>query len=159
MELLKTCENPRIKRNTKKIGDISETMVLAAFVRAGYKVSIPFGEDNRYDFIIDRDGILSRVQVKTGRLRKGVVLFNCYSSHTHRKGIACRPYTGEIEYFAVYCPDTNETYLLRSDAFKVARGSLRVCPAKNGQQKGLHWAADHVLSSTVPAENGAADED
>jgi hypothetical protein len=50
-------------------------------VRAGYLVSIPFGEDHRYDLVVEKDGILSRVQVKTGRLRNGVVMFNCYSSH------------------------------------------------------------------------------
>jgi hypothetical protein len=124
---------------------MSEAMVLAALIKAGYKVSIPFGEDNRYDFIIDRDGILSRVQVKTGRLRKGVVIFNCYSSHTHRNGPACRPYTGEIEYFAVYCPDTDETYMIGSDIKSVTIGSLRVCAPKNGQIKKLRWAADYRL--------------
>ena len=81
--------------------------VMLALVAAGYRVAIPFGEDQRYDLIIEKDNVLSRVQVKTGRLRKGVVMFNCSSSHAHRGGVACRVYTGEIEYFGVYCPDTN----------------------------------------------------
>jgi len=98
-----------VKRNTKRKGEISELRVMHDLVRAGYLVSIPFGEDHRYDLIIEKDTVLSRVQVKTGRLRKGVVLFNCYSSHTHRGGSACRVYTGQVEYFGVYCPDNNCT--------------------------------------------------
>jgi hypothetical protein len=70
------------------------------FVRAGYLVSIPFGENHRYDLIIEKDFVLSRVQVKTGRLRKGVVIFNCFSSHTHRGGVATPLYKGEVEYAA-----------------------------------------------------------
>jgi len=32
-----------IKRNTKRIADVSEIMVLGALIRAGYYVSIPLG--------------------------------------------------------------------------------------------------------------------
>jgi len=45
-----------IKRNTKRIGDISEAAVIWALVRMGYNISIPFGENHRYDVLID-DGI------------------------------------------------------------------------------------------------------
>ncbi len=54
-------------------------MVLGALMRAGYFVSIPFGENHRYDLIAGKDNALYRVQVKTGRLRKGAILFACYS--------------------------------------------------------------------------------
>jgi hypothetical protein len=76
---------PKQKRNTKSVGDLSEVMVIAALVRAGYLVSIPFGENHRYDVIAD-DGVqLLRIQVKTGRLRGGAINFWCRSSHQHRR--------------------------------------------------------------------------
>ena len=150
-----------VKRNTKRVGDISELRVMLALVNDGYRVAIPFGEDQRYDLIIEKDNVLSRVQVKTGRLRKGAILFNCYSSHTHRGGAACRMYTGEIEYFGVYCPDTRGVYLLPLDEVTVQQGALRVVPPKNGQVKGLRWAERYLLEpgresdcgrSTVPEQ-------
>ncbi len=101
----------QVKRNTKRIGDISEIMVLGALVRAGYYVSVPFGENQRYDLIAEKDCKLFRVQVKTGRLRKGAILFACYSSHAHRGG-SMRRYAGEIDFFGVYCPDVDGTYLV-----------------------------------------------
>src|SRR5579864_8815593 len=140
------------KRNTKRKGDISELRVMLALVAAGYRVAIPFGEDQRYELIIEKDNVLSRVQVKTGRLRKGVVLFNCFSSHTHRGGAACRMYTGEVEYFGVYCPDTDSVYLLPLADIAVQRGTLRVVPAKHGQTKKMRWANDFLLE---PGRDGA----
>jgi hypothetical protein len=84
------------KRDTKSIGDLSEVMVLAALVRAGYRVSIPFGENHRYDVIADDGAQLLRIQVKTGRLRGGAINFMCSSSHQHRRSgpTASRPYFG-----------------------------------------------------------------
>ena len=62
------------KRNTKLTGDISELRVLAALVEAGYHVWLPYGENHRADVVMeDGDGRLYRVQVKTGRLRGGVI--------------------------------------------------------------------------------------
>ena len=134
-----------MKRNTKRVGDLSELRVMCDLVRAGYLVSIPFGEDHRYDLVIERDFILSRVQVKTGRLRNGAVIFNCYSSHSHRGGPTCRPYIGEVEYFGVFCPDTDCTYLIPLSDMPVQQGNLRVNATRNGQMKGLRWADDYIL--------------
>lgn len=118
-------------------------MVIAELTRAGYSVAVPLGENNRYDLIAEIDGILARVQVKTGRLRRGAVIFNCFSSHSHRNGTACRPiyqrsgvfwsllpgvgggvvhadrnerlrtYRGAIKFFGVYCPGVEGVYLIQ----------------------------------------------
>ena len=130
-----------VKRNTKRTGDLSELRLMHDLVRAGYLVSIPFGEDHRYDLVIEKNGVFSRVQVKTGRLRKGVVLFNCYSSHTHRGGAACRRYTNEIDYFGVYCPELDATYLVPIADVPVTKGVL------NRQWTG----AKAALGQAVPA--------
>jgi hypothetical protein len=63
-------------RDTKSIGDLSEMAVALALARTGYLVSRPVGENRRYDLIIDKGGVLSRVQVKTGRLRNGAIVFH-----------------------------------------------------------------------------------
>jgi hypothetical protein len=134
-----------VKRNTKRIGDISELRVMHDLVRAGYLVSIPFGEDHRYDLVIEKDGKFESVQVKTGRLRNGVIIFNCYSSHTHRGGSACRGYAAEIDYFGVYCPQLDATYLIPIAEFPVLHGMLRVEPARNGQRRKMRWAQQYLL--------------
>jgi hypothetical protein len=139
-----------MKRSTKAVGILSEIMVIAELTCAGHSVAVPLGENNRYDLIAEIDGVLARVQVKTGRLRKGAVIFNCYSSHTHRNGTACRPYTNEVEYFGVYCRELEAVYLVGiSDPARVT-GSLRVHPAHNRQTRGIRWASDYTLNGLRP---------
>ena len=140
----------RPKRNTKSVGDRSEVEVMAALARAGYLISIPFGENHRYDLIVEKDGVLSRIQVKTGRLRDGVILFSPWSSHSHRNGPFCRPYSGEIESFAVYCPDVDATFIVPVGDVRMS-GSLRWTPTKNGQSAGVRWASSYLLSKAEPA--------
>ena len=65
--------------NPSKIGNISEAKVLAKFVENGWVVLIPFGNAEPYDLVIDRGLGFEKVQVKTGRLREGVIKFNSHS--------------------------------------------------------------------------------
>jgi hypothetical protein len=148
-----------LRRDTKRKGDASEAAVLAALVQVGYHVAIPFGENQRYDLIIEKDGVLSRVQVKSGRLRKGAILFNCYSSHAHRSGPSCRSYIGEIEYIAVYCPDVDKVYLVPIADLSVSSGSIRLGQTKNGQSKGVRWASQYEILLKLPRPVGASAED
>jgi hypothetical protein len=102
LEVAQLPEPEKPKRNTKAIGDRSELEVAVALARAGYTVSKPLGDSHRYDLIIDDGETLARVQVKTGRLIAGSVVFHCYSTHTHRGGVAIRSYRGEVEYWGCF---------------------------------------------------------
>ena len=87
---------------------------MLALEHAGYTLSLPFGENTRYDLIIDDGSNLSRVQCKTGRLRGGAIIFPACSSYAHHRSreFSSRDYIGEIEYFAIYCAATNGVYLV-----------------------------------------------
>lgn len=86
---------------TNDKGNVSESKVLAAFIEAGFIVSIPFGNGVPYDFIVDTGERLLKVQVKTGRLRDGCILFPLrrFSGHS---GKGKRYVAGEIDLFAIY---------------------------------------------------------
>ena len=133
------------KRNTKKTGDLSEITVIAAFIRAGYYVSIPFGEDHRYDFIADKGGKLSRIQVKTGRLENGAIQFNSFSTHFNRGVTSMQNYSGQIDFFGVYCPSVKAVFLVPVNE-PSAKGYLRWEPAKNGQTKKIREAQRYLFS-------------
>lgn len=68
-----------------RIGAITETKVIGALVEAGKRILRPEGEGCPYDLVIDEDGLFFRVQCKTGRLKKGAILFP-----THRLRAAKR---------------------------------------------------------------------
>lgn len=135
------------KRNTKRIGDLSELMVMAALARNGYLVSVPLGENHRYDILADDGERILRVQVKTGRIRNGSIVVYCYSTHRERgygKFIQ-RPYFGEIDLLAVYEPTTQKVYLLAEDQLVATAAHLRLDPTVNRQGRRIRWAADYEL--------------
>jgi hypothetical protein len=131
--------------NTKTVGDISEAMVLAALVRVGKDVLIPWGDNLRYDMAYDDDGKLIRVQCKTAQdLGNGSFTFPTASSQAHR-GKGRRNYRGQIEFFGVYCPSTQEVYLVPVDDVGLSSATLRVEPSVNNQTKKVRWAKDYVV--------------
>jgi hypothetical protein len=147
-----------VKRNTKHVGDVSEAAVITALIKCGYEVSIPFGENHRYDVIVDKDGILSRIQIKSGRLRKGVINFAACSSHAHRGGLNSRSYHGEIDYFGVYCKETDSVYLISCADTPATHGSLRIDRPRQGQCKKIRWALPYLIAEGSPVLVGSAPE-
>lgn len=144
---MQTGHGPRMRRDTKGIGDRSEAAVLAALIRHGYLVSIPFGENQRYDMIADDGERLLRIQVKTGRLRAGYIFFRSCSTHQHRRHgpTASRAYFGEIDYLAVARPGNGKVYLLPESELKRTGGHLRLAPTANRQGRNIRWASQYEL--------------
>ncbi|ELZ41848.1 group I intron-associated PD-(D/E)XK endonuclease [Halorubrum tebenquichense] len=52
-------------------GEKSELAVASELMSQGYGVSFPFGHNYQYDLIVDTDGSLYRVQVKTAKQEGG----------------------------------------------------------------------------------------
>jgi hypothetical protein len=135
------------KRDTKSVGDVSELRVACALAELGYAVSKPLGENQRYDLIADDGDRLQRVQVKTGRIRNGVIVFHCCSTHGHRRSaVKTRPYRGQIELLAVYCPQNQKVYILPEKELTATTAHLRVLPTRNNMKKTIRWASDFELS-------------
>jgi hypothetical protein len=130
---------------TSEKGNITEAKILTALVVAGYLVSVPFGEGHKYDFIIDDSVSIRRVQCKTGRVKKGVLLFNSYSQSGN--GATKQGYHGLADLFAVLNPESGEVYLVPVESFGTTGIALRLMPTLNGQSQKINWAADYLLSA------------
>jgi hypothetical protein len=132
--------------NTIKIGDISESKVLSRFLELGYTVLLPWGNGERYDLVIEREGKFLRIQVKTGRIyhKTGIIrcpMYNINGSSRQRM----RYDSSEIDYFAIYCPDNDKTYLVDVREKSSSEIHLRFTPPKNNQRDGINWAKDFEL--------------
>lgn len=130
--------------NSKRKGNIAEAKVLSRFVELEIPVLIPFGDNERYDFVVELEEGFKRIQCKTGRFRNGCVLFNAYSSYAHR-GKGKKDYIGEIDYFGVYCDYTNSVYLVPVLEVGSSEVSLRVKPTLNKQVKRINLACNYIL--------------
>lgn len=56
--------------NSKKQGDIGLGIAISYFVTKGYTVCIPLTDSQDYDLVVDIDGNIKRVQVKTTSHKK-----------------------------------------------------------------------------------------
>ncbi len=115
----------------------------------GASIFVPFGENTRCDLIVEEQGRLSRLQCKTGRLRNGVILFSTCSTYGHHPNpkILKRDYAGEIDEFAVFCPELGSVYRVPiDDVATTTHGSLRIEPTRNGQSKGVRLAAAYEVA-------------
>jgi len=57
--------------NSPRQGEKSELAVASELMMKGYGVSFPFGHNHQYDLIVDRNGSLFRIQVKTAKRESG----------------------------------------------------------------------------------------
>lgn len=54
-------------KNSKVQGDVGMGQAIAYFTKLGYPVLLPISDSNDYDIVVDMEGVLKKVQVKTGR--------------------------------------------------------------------------------------------
>jgi PD-(D/E)XK endonuclease len=134
----------------KVVGDRSTLAVMLALQMKGYALYLPFGENTRTDLVIDDGTGLARVQCKTGRLREGAIRFAVSSSYAHhRRPTRRRDYRHDIDYFAVFCPETGGVYLLPiGDVENRTTCALRVTESRNGQVRRIR-VADHYRIGVV----------
>lgn len=121
---------------------------MLALREAGYSIALPFGENTRYDLLIDDGNAISRIQCKTGRLRNGSVRFATCSSYAHHANpqMNHRDYVGEVDYFGVYCRELGRVYLVPIEQLEPRqRASLRVDPPRNNQRRLIRFADGYEL--------------
>ena len=101
--------------NETKIKGLTTELECQLFLtKLGYNVSIPLGEDCRYDLIADFDGILCRIQVKTCHINNTNtgIEFSTRSVQVNSTQNKAKTYSKEeIDYFATYY--NNQCYLVR----------------------------------------------
>ncbi len=125
----------------KRQGSIGEIMIMAEAVRRGYKVAIPWGEDSRYDLIVDRIGKLEKVQCKYTRSNGELITARCRSSNNwNQVKYSCE----DIDWLAIYDLTSQKCYFIPSVMLGEGRNqiNLRIKATGNNQVKGVLWAKD-----------------
>jgi hypothetical protein len=128
---------------TSGSGNTGEAMVLAALVKRGFHVLVPFGEGQPYDLVVHLgEGEFLRVQCKTAWPLKGCLIFNSRSTD-HGRGP--QSYLGLADIFGVYFPPRSAVYLVPIDAVAQFEGRLRLEPTLNNQRRGIRHATDFEI--------------
>ncbi len=130
-----------MKTNWKTFGDIGEAIVIAEAIKKGYTVSIPFGDNKKYDLIIERNGKLEKIQVKYHSGNGKFIIVD----YRYNKGYKVKHYTKkDIDAIIVYDAYTEKCYYISSKYFAEGKRAinLRIIPTKNNQEKRVNWAKD-----------------
>lgn len=136
--------------NSKQKGNITEVECMLAFLKLGYNVLMPYGDCERYDFVVDIEGKLLKIQVKTSsdsHIDEGYIIFKCANKTTKEGQFIRHPYTKEqIDYFMTSY--NGQCYLIPVEETSTEK-RLRFTPPKNGQLKGISFAKDYELEKMV----------
>lgn len=135
--------------NSKQIGNITELETMLAFVKLGYNVLTPYGDCERYDFVVDYKGKFVKVQCKTSHSNDNGASFSFSGRSCHRKdgNIIHHYYSNEeIDYFATTY--NGKCYLIPVEECGADK-KLRLLPTKNNQIRGVTWAKDYELEEVV----------
>ena len=137
------------KINSKQKGNITELETMLAFMKLGYNVLTPYGDCERYDFVVDVNGKFIRVQAKTSSTEDNGASFkfSCRSCNRKDGKIVHHTYSNEeIDYFVTAF--NGKCYLIPVEECGADK-RLRILPTKNGQVRGITWAKDYELEEVV----------
>jgi hypothetical protein len=132
--------------STHQKGEIAQIKVMLRAIEKGVVLSKPL-IDSRYDFILDDNRKLERVQVKyaSGKAphSQGSVKINLKSWEGRKLR---RKYCAEeVDVLLVYIPQIDKVLRFEADTFcERASFTVRIEPAKNGQTKGVLNAKDFI---------------
>ena len=127
---------------TKIKGLTTELQCQLYFTQFGYNISIPLTEDCKYDFILDVNNRLFKIQVKTASLTKANtgISFSTRSTHLSTNGSVYHNYKEEeIDFFATYY--NNICYLIPLSKCGISTKTLLFNPPK-GLLQG-DWIEDY----------------
>ena len=136
-------------KNTKEIGNLTELQCITALYDLGCDISIPFGNSQKYDLIMDYNGTLYKVQVKHANEHgDSYFTFKTRWQGHNSHGYTQTTYTKEdIDLFATYC--RGQVYLVPVEECSGAEKTIRFIPPKNGQIKGVNFAKDYIAGETL----------
>ena len=132
------------QQGTKKKGEAAELAFMLKAVSLGFGVAKPWGDSERYDFILDSGTRSSRVQVKsTSAMQYGSY---CVNAQRHANGNAIAYRTGEIDFLIAQIVPEDCWYVIPLEAI-LPRKSLRIYPEKDPRvgEYGKYREAWHLI--------------
>jgi hypothetical protein len=139
--------------NTKRIGNLTELACITRLYEIGCSVSIPFGNSEKYDVIIDCKDKLYKIQIKHAQEHineEGLIdyiLIRCeWQGHNINGYKKYRYQANEIDYFATFYD--NECYLIPQKECSSIK-QLRIIPPKNNQKKGITFLKNQKASEVL----------
>lgn len=141
--------------NTKYVGNLTELQCITRFYELGFPVSIPYGDSEKYDMIVDIKNKLYRLQCKHAKPHINdndeidyiEIKTTWQSGYTKNSQYKSNQYSKEdCDYFVTHFQGKN--YLIPVEQCSNKK-ILRIIPPKNGQIKGINFLKDFVDEEVI----------
>lgn len=132
-----------MQENTIK-GTLTELQCQKDFIQNGILISQPIVQDSKYDFIIDLEGKLLRIQCKTSSLSEDGNFITFKAKSTNIRTMKDTYYTKkDIDFFYTY--HQGVSYLIPVE--KAGKGETRLRFVSNQPKNpNIRWAKDYELN-------------
>ena len=127
--------------NSHFIGEITEQQVVLEFLKLGILVSKPLVQSSRYDFVVDINNNLYKIQVKTGTFKENSYLE--FATSTLNISYSAN----DVDFFATIYED--QCYLIPYELCGKRTQRIRFVPTKNNQTTGVLFAKDFRLEDVI----------
>lgn len=148
-DFVKTNSMKKIMQENIKKGLLTELRCEIDFTNLGFVVSKPITTDSRYDYIVDINGKLLRIQCKTGNAydeEETAFSFQCCSSNWNTKSL--HSYSKEeIDYYYIVFKD--KSYLFPVELGNKKTKILRLSTKNKGNQCTITWAKDYEFTKIM----------
>lgn len=133
---------------TQSRGNITELQCISAFMEYGFECSIPYGNGAKYDFIVDVNGCLYRIQCKSSKkVDENSFVFKCVSQTTNTQKTIKHRYTNkDIDFFATYY--MGKVYLVPVEECSTAK-TLRLNQPQNTGVINYNLAEDYEIEKVL----------
>ena len=136
-------------RNSKDVGDRTEAEALTKLIESGYSVAVPFGDNDKYDLVVDDGDSLYRVQCKTAWANKAqTIRFNTHSQTTKNGVYHEQTYDEEIDAFLAYYPDNETFYWI--DAVDATEQKMELRFESEIDHPAINWASTYEFDGEIP---------
>lgn len=130
--------------NTNTKGRVAELIAATKYVTLGYVVLEPINKDGVYDFVIEKDGIFKKVQVKT-LFDAGAVYTLNLRSITHNRIVNKIKVYHEIDLFVGVDIVKNIVIAFPFDSKVTSVIYFRKEPTISNQKSKVRWAKDFEI--------------
>jgi len=127
--------------HTKNKGDFGVLKAKIDLVSKGYMILSPETEHAPFDLVAYQNGDFYRIQVKYRSAKNGLIRVVLKSVWADKNGThVSNVDKNSIDYFCVFCPDTDECYYFNPKNIEGYNFAIRIHKAKNNQTSGVHFS-------------------
>lgn len=139
---------------SKDKGNIGEAVVLAEFIKYGVQVSIPFGDNARYDLIAEFNGKLNKIQVKYCNqiTVNNSISCPCASSTNHTTNKKYTTYENDVDYFCFYIPAWDKVLLVPIEIIGTKKQIVFRQDKPKNNQSNVNFVDNYTFDKTLCVE-------